>query len=49
MELWKFLNNFQGLSGSETKDISTTTLVTHYIDNGDSAPIKQKPYRLSCN
>ena len=42
IELWKFLNTFQGLSGSKTKDISRTSLV-------DSAPIKQKPYRSICN
>ena len=49
IELRKFLNTFQGLSESGTEDISTTPLVAHYIDNGDSAPIKHKPYRWSCN
>ena len=49
IELWKFLNTFQGLSGSKTKDISRTSLVTHCIDNSDSAPIKQKPCRSICN
>ena len=49
MELRKILNNFQELFGLATKDISTTPLVTHYIDTGDSAPIKQKPCRLSYN
>ena len=49
IELRKYLNSFQGLSESGTKDTSTTPLVAHYIDNGDSAAIKQKPYRWSCN
>ena len=49
IELRKFLSAFQGFPESGTKDISTTPLVAHYIDNGDSAPIKQKPYSWSCN
>ena len=46
-ELWETLNGFQRLCGSEIKDRSATPPVTHCIDIDDSAPIKQKPYRLS--
>ena len=43
IEIWKIISNFQRLFGSEIKDISTTPLVTYYIDTVDSAPIKQNP------
>ena len=49
IEFRKNLYNFRRLFKSETKDVSATPLVTHYIDTGDSAPIKQEPYRLSYN
>ena len=46
-KLDSLLNGYRDVSAANPSDLGSTSTVQHYIDTGDSPPIRQRPYRIS--